>query len=403
MRALWASVLWPAQQDTGGRIRAAQTLGHLADLADRTTVVGLSDADRTVPPLELGPNVDVIDPISWHISIRDRPVDLMKTAVGAARHRLSYRTGKFDSVALADRIEAELPAADLLYVSYLGTYAAVARLRRRGVTLPPIVYDAQNVEHVATVESRDGLSAGGVGARAMSAAVRIEARRVRRDEADMVSMADVVVAINDHDVEPLRQLGARQVVVVPPIATPLARTEPGRAVLVLGNWSWPPTGGSLGAIAPGLAAVPADRPRQVVGTGASPALIRAVEAAGFDHLGRVAEIEPYWADAAVVVIPGRGTGSRMRFLDAFRHGVPVVATHDSAAGIEVGEGAVLVDRDLDVGPAVAELLADPDRLASVTAGAWAVARSHHSRERATAAMAEALNHVRGVKVQVPGL
>ena len=81
-----------------------------------------------------------------------------------------------------------------------------------------------------------------------------------------------------------------------------------------------------------------------------------VEVSGF-----VPDLGPAYASADVVVVPLRfGGGTRIKLLEAFAHGVPVVATRAAAAGLDVTDGhhLLLADDVRDVAAAVARLATD---------------------------------------------
>jgi glycosyltransferase involved in cell wall biosynthesis len=66
--------------------------------------------------------------------------------------------------------------------------------------------------------------------------------------------------------------------------------------------------------------------------------------------GFVAELGPVYASADVVVVPLRsGGGTRIKLLEAFAYGVPVVASAAAAVGLEVSDARHLLLAD------------DPDR------------------------------------------
>jgi len=91
---------------------------------------------------------------------------------------------------------------------------------------------------------------------------------------------------------------------------------------------------------------------------------------GVDWLGYVDAVESVYDRATVVVAPLRaGGGSRLKILEAFERGVPVVASHKAVEGLEVttGRHALLAENDTDIAAAVVQLASDPvlaERLAT---------------------------------------
>jgi glycosyltransferase involved in cell wall biosynthesis len=97
-----------------------------------------------------------------------------------------------------------------------------------------------------------------------------------------------------------------------------------------------------------------------------------------DHLevtGRVADVRPFLARAAVVVAPLLiGGGTRVKILEAAAMGKPVVSTRLGAEGLDLADGAsvLLADEAQQFAGHVISLLGDPQRAARIGARA----RSH---------------------------
>ena len=91
-----------------------------------------------------------------------------------------------------------------------------------------------------------------------------------------------------------------------------------------------------------------------------------VEVAGF-----VPDLAPVYASADVVVVPLRsGAGTRIKLLEAFAHGVPVVASPVAAAGLDVADGReLLLADDCERAAAAVETLLKNTALATRLAGA----------------------------------
>jgi polysaccharide biosynthesis protein PslH len=86
--------------------------------------------------------------------------------------------------------------------------------------------------------------------------------------------------------------------------------------------------------------------------------------------GEVPEMGPYFERATAVVVPLRsGGGTRLKILDAFAFGRPVVSTSIGAQGIEVrhGEQLLLGDKPNEFAKQVVRLLNDADLRSSLSA------------------------------------
>jgi glycosyltransferase involved in cell wall biosynthesis len=96
--------------------------------------------------------------------------------------------------------------------------------------------------------------------------------------------------------------------------------------------------------------------------------------------GRVPEVTPWYDRADVVVVPLlEGAGTRIKVLEAFAHGRPVVATPAAVAGLPVRDGgSVLLGVDATtLARQTIALLQDPARARAVAAEASALVHGHY--------------------------
>jgi glycosyltransferase involved in cell wall biosynthesis len=169
--------------------------------------------------------------------------------------------------------------------------------------------------------------------------------------------ADRVVAVSHEDAQLISDhFESPHVVVVEngvdttsirPLQTP---REAGR-VLFLGSLDWRP---NLDAVEQLLSTVfPAVRARMpiarlcIVGRNPSAALQRRCQTTpGVELHADVADVRPFLAQSALLVVPLRiGGGSRLKILEAFAAGLPVVSTRVGAEGLRVDGGVHLVLAD----------------------------------------------------------
>ena len=93
---------------------------------------------------------------------------------------------------------------------------------------------------------------------------------------------------------------------------------------------------------------------------------------------------PYYAAARAVVAPIRaGGGSRIKILEAFAQGRPVVATRLAAEGLDVADGhhLLIADQADDFAAAVLRLLSDPDLGAGLVIAARALVAERYDVAR----------------------
>jgi glycosyltransferase involved in cell wall biosynthesis len=108
----------------------------------------------------------------------------------------------------------------------------------------------------------------------------------------------------------------------------------------------------------------------IVGRDPTPAVRELSDRAGVHVTGRVASTTPFLHDASLAIVPLRaGSGTRLKVLEAFAAGTPVVSTSLGAEGLDVvaGRHLLVADGAPAFAAAVVDLLADADcrtRLAS---------------------------------------
>lgn len=100
-----------------------------------------------------------------------------------------------------------------------------------------------------------------------------------------------------------------------------------------------------------------------VGAGPPPAVCALAGEAGVTVTGPVADVTPWYESAHAVIVPVRaGGGTRIKILEAFAHGRPVVSTPAGAEGLGVAPGRQLLvaGSPADFAADCARLMRDPD-------------------------------------------
>lgn len=207
------------------------------------------------------------------------------------------------------------------------------------------------------------------------AVLRLEASRVRRYEAAMLSRFDVVFAVSEPDRAALLTLdGGHDVRILPNVPDPSllgrpALEPPGDPVLLFfGTLSWQPNIEGVerflrGAL-PALRREIADARLLLAGAGASGSLVAlARRTPGVEFLGEVPDDEPLYRRARAFVDLGMGgAGTRVKLLNALARGLPAVATRDAASGLDVapGEHLLIAEEPTAAVPQLVRLLTDDE-------------------------------------------
>jgi hypothetical protein len=123
--------------------------------------------------------------------------------------------------------------------------------------------------------------------------------------------------------------------------------------------------------------------RMTVAGRASDELFKSDPSRGIDVIGRFDDPTPLLADASVVVVPLRhGSGTRLKILEAFAYGLPVVSTTIGAEGLDVvnGESILIADDPAEFAQHVVNLFEDRDCASRIAAGGTALFRAKYSPE-----------------------
>jgi glycosyltransferase involved in cell wall biosynthesis len=376
MRILWVGTKPPWPATDGGRLLATVTLEALAQAGHDLTLVVPFDPARDDAFGSAQALRRLCDPILVPAPPRSRLRAGLSSIAGRAPLSVVRHTHGAVGAQVATLLAAR--AFDLVHAEQPQALAQCAAAFERGV---PVVLRAQNVESdlwKAATRSVAALPA------------RLEARRMARFEAEAVRRTAATIALTPRDADRLRALSgaARKVHRIPaPFPSELPPAEaplPGApAVVVMGSGGWLPneqgTGWFLREVWPEVrAALPG-------------ALAHLFGEPGRDHHGPgvvahgpLQDSRHAFARNAVLVVPlPFGSGVRMKILEAWARGVPVVATPEASLGLEADDGRelLLARTPADFTAALRLLTLEPRLAPSLVAhGREALAARHHPQE-----------------------
>jgi glycosyltransferase involved in cell wall biosynthesis len=384
VRVLFLSQLWPYPPDSGGKVKAYHALRGLA--ADHeVTLLAFArpeDSFRDCPEVtSLCRQVKVV------VRARSPWRDLRELCLSMARGRAFTlerdRNAEMSAAVtgLCDGREFDVIHADRLHMA-----AFVPRPTRATTIL-----DAHNVESQVFARLSRGWSNP-----VRRGLYRLEARRLAAAEGRIVAGFDHVLCVSQADRDNLVALagphfaGREPAFSVIPVgvdchyfgARALLR-HPHRLLLV-GNLGWPPNAEAavwcLQRVFPCLRrALPQVR-LVIIGARAPLAVRRLARPPGVILRGYVPDLRPEYAQAAALLVPLRsGSGLRVKILEAFAAGLPVVSTTVGAEGIEaVSDRHLLLADDARAFAAAAIRVLTTPRLARrLSAESRSLAESHY--------------------------
>ena len=361
--AVTSQVPWPL--DRGGHLRTFHLLRALAAEYDVRLVAAASSRNAEAVDALADAGIDLrlarVRPRSaWREGVRMvRAAAVGDPYVMYARHR---RRGVLHTLAR----EAAAEAPDLWYLDHLDSclYAP---------SDAPFVVDCHNV--YSEVARRTGEASRDM---LRSPYLKREARLLAAAEQRAAQAAKAIVAVSDRDARYFAGLGARRVYVAPngvDTSTYAGVRRTGASgdplILFVGTLAWPPNAAAVAFLArtvlPEVRRAMPNAVLRVIGADA-PRSVQALEALpGVEIAGRVADMRAHLRDAHLLAVPlDAGGGTRLKILEAFAAGLPVVSTPLGAEGLRAldGEHLRIVEREV-FGAAVVDLLKHPDRAAGL--------------------------------------
>lgn len=200
--------------------------------------------------------------------------------------------------------------------------------------------------------------------------------------------ADMLFTVSEQEAQHFRSLGARTVHVIPngvdygAVADlPTGRSNP-PTILFLGTMSWGPNANAARFLVDVLPRVRLQLPDVrllIVGRDPPPDLAALNGTPGVEVTGSVPDVKPYLLRGTVMAVPlDAGGGTRLKILEAFAAGLPVVSTAVGAEGIDATPGQHLVIAERPVfADALAGLLRSSERSHQVASEGRRLARDKY--------------------------
>lgn len=388
MNILFLTQVLPYPLDAGPKVRAYYVLRYLAQHHDVTLVSFIRSTDTPAALDHLRMYCHGVHTVTMHRSrvkdagflarslLTNRPFIIERDASAAMDSLLDVvlqQSGPFDAV-----------HADQLWMA---PYALRVRAQASAGASPRTIMDQHNAVYMIL--------------RRLAEAERNPVkRRLMQHEADKLASFEVAtcaafdrvtwVTQEDHAAvqavagTPVRNDGVLPICGSPEDAPPIARRPDARRVTFLGGLHYPPNAQGVLWFAqhafPQVLAAQPDAILTVIGKQPPEALHSlGIPARNLEITGYVDDPQPYLAETAAFVVPLlAGGGMRVKIIDGWSWGLPIVSTRIGAEGIDTVDGVnmLLADDPADFAAAVIALLADPAQNAKIAEGGrrWAVER-----------------------------
>jgi len=402
MHVLYITTELPFPPTGGGRVRSLAELRLLASLpeVDSVRVIALHEGDVAASDaraLEAAvPKVEVAPLVFHPIHVFRHPRHVPRLLLVRLGKRVPYLAAKWDGRAVRRAIVEELRARTygVVYLDHLGMAMYLPEVRRVAPRAR-VVLEQHNVESDffrQFAEEKKGL---------VKPVAYVEWRAARAFEATSMRKVDAAVAISRADAEAFERLAGVRAHVVPQAVTYERRTPAPASppeVGYVGSLSWRPNAQGLDWICrevwPHVRSAAPELTLSIVGSGLpegpdGPVVPAAWKVDGVKTLGFVRELAPHEARWSAMVAPVfGGSGVRIKLLESFRAGVPVVTTPDGAAGLDLTDGRELfIANDAATFAArVVELARSPELQERLRRGAYDYLERAHAPRVAQAVM-----------------
>ena len=205
---------------------------------------------------------------------------------------------------------------------------------------------------------------------------RVEKWLMRKAERQLLRSYPHIITLSDRLAARIRQIQPQAEVAVVPLGIdsslypfiPDERRTTDPVISVIGNMGWYPSRSAadrlLDRLWPEIKQRVPEARVQVVGWEARKALSRHIGQPGVTILEDVPDIRPYFEGTGVLVYaPGRGSGMKVKILESFGYGIPVVTTSEGVEGLQAVDGihAGICDDDAGLIDRTVTLLRDPSR------------------------------------------
>lgn len=372
MRILFLTQVLPYPLDAGPKVRAYYVLRHLARRHTVTLVSFVRPTDTPAAIAHLQTYCEAVHPVPM---VRSRLKDLAWLGKSLVTNQpfIIVRDWVQPMADLLAKLCADHHSFDAIHADQLWMAPYALWARRHLPETPRLTLDQHNAVYLIPQRMAEGES---------NPVKRIllhwEAYKVARYEAAICRQFDHVTWLTEEDyravfelapasVSPLPKTAVIPLCVDPEAEPPIQRQAQAKRITFIGGLHYPPNAQGICWFAqevfPQILAAAPDTILTVIGKQPPPLLQRVgIPAQNLAIPGFVADVRPYLAESAAFIVPLQaGGGMRVKILDAWRWGVPVVSTSVGAEGIhrQPGQNIFLADTPAAFAQAIVRLRQQP--------------------------------------------
>lgn len=295
----------------------------------------------------------------------------------------------------------ENEAVDVIHADQLTMTQFALPYANRPNGKPVLIFDAHNAVWTITERMQETLPFY------LQLPLMLETKRIKQYEGMIIRDFDATFAVTELDRQALKAavpangVAKSESITVVPIAVdtdqirPVARQADSLNLLTMGTLYYPPNADGIRwfvrEVFPLIRSKVPGVKLTIIGKNPPADFLKLAEDASnrIQVTGFVPELDPYFAESALAVIPVRaGGGMRVRILEAFARAMPVVTTTVGLEGIEAvpGQDVLVADTPDDFANAVCRILGDPALQAQLSTNGRQLAESKYDWQAALRAV-----------------
>ncbi len=381
---LYLTNVLPYPLDAGPKVRAYHTLQYLAQTR-RVTLLSFVRPSDTPEAIQ---HLSTICECVVTILIRRSRLGDLRALVNSLLTGRSFFIARdhFPAMsqavaALVQRHQFDFVHADQISMAEYGLEARVAAQHAHYPVPPRLILDLHNAFYLIPQRMAESSSNP-----LLRSWLGQESKRVARYEADIARAYDKLVTVTREDRDALLALypngDSPSFTVIPicmdtaalaapsdgatPVELPTLTRDPN--ILFIGGLHWPPNAEGVTWFARDvLPIIQSNLPNATfTAVGKNPP---SLTGPGLSTPGYVEDANPYWANGRVFIVPLKaGGGMRVKIVEAWARGLPVVSTTIGAEGIDYtdGENILIADTPQAFAAAVSRLLTDDSLAAALS-------------------------------------
>lgn len=389
MHILFLSQLVPYPADAGPKVRSLHVIEYLASAGHDITLVAFSRPTDSQAAIEhLSGFCKSVHTVPMHRS-RIKDVGFFVKSFLNGDPFLIARDHVPEMHNLLKKLVSE-SVFDAVHADQLWMAPYALAAGRSSKNKLKLVLDQHNAVYLVPERM-----AGNSSNRLKRAVLGLEGRKLAKYEVETCANFDEVVWVTDDDRLALKQVAngrAAQITgptipicVDPTKKVSVKRNPAGKRVTFLGGLHWPPNAEGIvwfyKEVWPQILLEVPDATLTIIGKNPPTELEDGAAQGGLEVTGYVDDPLPYLEDTAVFVVPlHSGGGMRVKIIDGWSWGLPIVSTTIGAEGIQYKDGTdiCIADTAADFARISIQLLQNPNRANSLSVEGRNTVETHFS-------------------------